>query len=131
MSKKYGKTIRGLPVSYRTPLEMGRHEEASTLSDKLRSNPDQKDTKEFNNKNTPDKAPKELDVADVRKDTFYAKWVDTNTFVPDEKGELKPAGTSLILGPNIIYLKFLEDWQLNQLKEQVMSAVDYELNKRQ
>jgi hypothetical protein len=111
MAKKFGKTKKGLPANFEMPGDIGR-------------------VRNINVNSKPSSGTKEIQVEEVHRQQFSTEWLDTNTFVPDESGNLAPAGTCLKVGPNIIYLKFLSDQQLAELKAQVVSAVNHEQSKR-
>lgn len=58
------------------------------------------------------------------------EWVDSNTYVTNENGNLVPAGTCLLINSTIIVLTPLSDDHLVELKRIVNEAVDHELAKR-
>lgn len=58
------------------------------------------------------------------------EWADSSFLVEDEKGQLKEAGTVLLLRNKIEFLHHLTDDQLNTLKKTVIDAVNHELSKR-
>jgi len=57
-------------------------------------------------------------------------WVDSNTKILDQDGQVSPAGTAVLINNNIIFLSPLSTEQLQKLKDIVTQAVDHELSKR-
>lgn len=70
-----------------------------------------------------------IDINDIKQSNFVVDWADSETFMEINGTTLK-VGTSLLINNYIVHLKFLSKEQLLELKHQVVSAVDYELNQR-
>jgi hypothetical protein len=58
------------------------------------------------------------------------EWVDSDTYVKNNAGELVPAGTCIRLSEYILFLSPLSEEYLKELKHVVDEAINHELQKK-
>lgn len=76
-------------------------------------------------------AKKPIDFSNGDKsDMLDFDWLDTNTLIKNDYGELVKAGTCIKLNDYIIFLRGLSITQLNKLRSAVENAIKHELSKR-